>query len=74
MEKNDEAYLTTSDYTVYIEIAPETSQKFDDHIHIPKLGKSRGQQFKEFVHNQIKAFTRDDSFRIARTDLVFNNN
>lgn len=25
MEKNDEGWLTTSDYSVYIEIAPETS-------------------------------------------------
>lgn len=74
MEKNDENYLTTSDYTAYIEIDRETSDKFDDHIHIPKLDKSRGQQFKEFVYAQIKAFTRDDSFRIARMDLVFDNN
>jgi hypothetical protein len=74
VELNDEGFLTTSDYTVFIEIDPETSQKFDDHIHIPKLGKSRGQQFKEFVYHQIMAFTRDDGFRIARMDLVFDNN
>lgn len=51
------------------------SSVFDRVFYQPdQVKSSRGEQFRDWIRHQVAVFNKKDQIKVARTDLVFDNN
>lgn len=70
----DNKVVSLRDYTLFFKIDPEQNRVFKNAFYDPsQKDSSRGQQMRAWIWHQLAVFNKDDRIKIARMDLVFDN-